>query len=91
MHGDIKPENILISEDFQVRVADFATSRILDNARMSASESRMRGTPVYMPPEAFNAKTVGLEGDIYAFAVTAWEVLTEEKGSHNILLAHRKI
>jgi serine/threonine protein kinase len=82
LHGDIKPENILVSENFQVRVGDFATSRILDNARPSVKDSRFRGTPVYLPPEMFNLNEMGLEGDIYAFGVTAWEVLTEQKGKH---------
>ena len=61
-------------------MADFATSRILNSAGATVTESKPRGTPSYMPPEAFNERRMGLEGDIYAFGITAWEILSEQKG-----------
>lgn len=65
-HRDIKPENILLSEG-NVRVADFGLARHQATRRLVSGSGA--GTPLYMPPEAWNDK-VHANSDQYSLAAT---------------------
>lgn len=65
-HRDIKPENILLSEN-SVRVADFGLARHQATRRLVSGSGA--GTPLYMPPEAWNDK-VHANSDQYSLAAT---------------------
>lgn len=65
-HRDIKPENILLSEG-NVRVADFGLARHQATRRLASGSGA--GTPLYMPPEAWNDK-VHSNSDQYSLAAT---------------------
>ena len=55
IHRDLKPDNVLVSEDMQSKVADFGESRFFDEKRTSedgAMTMTMVGTMLYCPPEA---------------------------------------
>ncbi|RLI44069.1 hypothetical protein DRO69_08225 [Candidatus Bathyarchaeota archaeon] len=69
-HGDIKPENILFTEDGEPKLADLETAKItLEQASASAF------TMEYVAPEQLNRKLT-LKTDIYQLAVVAYEMLT---------------
>ena len=48
-HSDLKPANILIDDDFNIKITDFGTSRI-----WNLNSKRVKGTEKYLSPEMFN-------------------------------------
>jgi tRNA A-37 threonylcarbamoyl transferase component Bud32 len=71
IHRDLKPENILLQGDTP-RLADFGIARVLKGTSHTAAAS---GTPVYMPPEAFDGKR-GEHTDIWSAGVIFYQLLT---------------
>jgi [calcium/calmodulin-dependent protein kinase] kinase len=49
VHGDIKPQNLLVGEDGVVKIADFGISRMLDGSEDKVVD--VAGTPAFMSPE----------------------------------------
>lgn len=81
VHRDIKPDNVLISKDGEVKLADFgiATSREEGDENLT-SEGMTLGTPSYMAPEQFqDSRTVGAKADLYSLGVMLYEMLTGKK------------
>lgn len=81
IHRDIKPGNILISRNGDVKLADFGIASTGDDGDSSLTkEGTMLGTPSYMPPEQFeNAKNVDKRADIYSMGVMLYEMVTGKK------------
>lgn len=75
VHGDVKPSNVLLGPGRVVKLTDMGLSQLLCD-----SAGVVRGTPSYMPPERARGIEVTREllprQDVYALAVTAYEVLT---------------
>ncbi|KAL0226901.1 hypothetical protein P9112_014225 [Eukaryota sp. TZLM1-RC] len=75
VHGDLKPENVLMVQGV-VRIADFGTSRIIKSTVDINPQSKQMITPKYAPPEAFDNQVVK-EGDVYSLALILYEMLTD--------------
>jgi len=73
IHRDIKPNNILISTDGHVKVADFGLAR----ATAAQDQEVMMGTPDYAAPEITQGIEVDQRADIYAMGVLFYETLTQ--------------
>jgi predicted enzyme related to lactoylglutathione lyase/predicted Ser/Thr protein kinase len=80
VHGDVKPENILIGRDGRVRVGDFGLASSMRGPRGGASA----GTPRYMAPERLGGGNADVRADQWAFCFTLWEALTETVASSAI-------
>ena len=80
IHGDIKPDNVMITKFGQVKLCDLGLSKIKQDVQVSMmSTSNVRGTPMYMSPEQLlESKTSSRKTDVYSFGVTMFEVLYEE-------------
>ncbi|KAI9032068.1 kinase-like domain-containing protein, partial [Hyaloraphidium curvatum] len=78
-HGDVKSANILISGSNFVGIQTTLTGRLQLGKRLSfrTSARRMAGTPSFMAPELWEGGFVGAEADVYALAMTCWEVAEE--------------
>ncbi len=75
IHRDIKPANILITSDWQVKVADFGLARDLHAG--SAPDEAEYGTPDYVAPERCIAgAAVDHRADLYSLGVVIHELLT---------------
>jgi [calcium/calmodulin-dependent protein kinase] kinase len=76
IHRDIKPPNILIDENDDVKLADFGVSEIVDKSGMT---KRRAGTNCFLPPEVFLQKTVeGKKVDIWSMGVTLYKLVQGE-------------
>jgi serine/threonine-protein kinase len=72
LHRDLRPANVLVSDAWIVKVADFGTSRFLEVAGQGTT---VIGSPPYMAPEQFQGKAV-FASDIYSLGVTMYQMLT---------------
>lgn len=75
LHLDLKPENVLITREGLVKVADFGVAALTNAAGQAISAG---GTLGYMPPEQLRGSRVDARSDLWAFAALAFEVLTGE-------------
>lgn len=72
VHGDLKPDNLMVGDDGRTRVIDFGLARLADEGRL------LGATPRYAPPEQFHAEPLTPASDQYSFCVTAYECLSGE-------------
>ena len=74
IHRDLRPANVLVSENGMLKVADFGTSRFLE---IAAHGTTVIGSPAFMAPEQFQGKAV-FASDLYSV------------GDHDVPDAHRR-
>ncbi len=72
IHRDLRPGNVLVTEQGIVKVADFGTSRFLE---IAAHGTTVIGSPPYMAPEQFHGKAV-FASDIYSLGITMYQMFT---------------
>jgi serine/threonine protein kinase len=77
VHRDLKPQNILLSKQGRLLLADFGLSAALSNSSSSTSliDTNSSGTPAYMAPEQWLGQ-VGKVSDIYALGVITFQMFT---------------
>ncbi len=81
IHRDIKPGNILLSEDLQtVKITDFGIAR-LDSIGLTQS-NHLAGTPQYMSPEQCRGEILDGRSDLFAVGALLYELLTQQKAFH---------
>jgi serine/threonine-protein kinase len=75
VHRDVKPENVLLTADGRLKVADFGLAR----AQAAAGHTRaglLIGTVAYLPPEQVTGEATGPRSDVYSAGVVFFELLT---------------
>lgn len=79
VHRDIKPDNLLISDKDELKIADFGVSKMFEDSMDDALKDD-NGTKVYLAPEIFSAPEFsGRPLDIWAAGVSFYEILTGER------------
>jgi len=77
VHRDIKPGNIMITQNGQVKVMDFGIARaVSDNSATVAETGAVLGTAQYFSPEQARGETVDARTDLYSTGVILFELLT---------------
>lgn len=74
-HGDIKPNNILITKNNKVSIIDFGISCLIND---KSCYGRIVGTKVFMAPEIFMNKTIYTASDIWALGITIYSLYNRE-------------
>ncbi len=77
VHRDVKPANIIILANGQIKVADFGIARIESSQYTQAGT--VLGTPAYMSPEQFMGQTVDRRTDVFSAGVVLYQFLTGER------------
>lgn len=75
VHRDIKPHNILISEDGEAKVADFGIARAMSAATITHTNSVM-GSVHYLSPEQARGGHITYRSDIYSLGIVFYEMLS---------------
>lgn len=77
IHRDIKPGNIMISDQGVVKVMDFGIARALDDSAATMTQSQgVVGTAQYLSPEQARGETVDMRSDLYSAGCVLYEMLT---------------
>lgn len=76
VHRDVKPANIMISDEDVVKVLDFGLAKTVEASSFHTDVGLVVGTPRYMAPELFTGTKADGRSDQYAFGVTAYELLS---------------
>ncbi|KAJ4960420.1 hypothetical protein NE237_020330 [Protea cynaroides] len=75
LHCDIKPENILLDDDFCPKVSDFGLSKLTKKEKQ-VSMSRIRGTRGYLAPEWVKMKPITTKADVFSFGMVLLEIVS---------------
>lgn len=78
LHCDIKPENILLDENFNAKVSDFGLAKLL-NKEQSQVFTTMRGTRGYLAPEWLLNVAISDKSDVYSFGMVLLEIISGRK------------
>ncbi|KAM3378300.1 serine/threonine-protein kinase EDR1 [Capsicum galapagoense] len=74
VHRDLKSPNLLVDQNWNVKVCDFGLSRLKHNTFLSSKSTA--GTPEWMAPEVLRNEPSNEKCDIYSFGVILWELAT---------------
>jgi serine/threonine-protein kinase len=93
VHRDIKPGNLLIAPDGQVKITDFGIARVANQVSLTQT-GQVMGTVQYLAPEQATGKPASAMGDIYSLGIVAYEALAGKrpfKGETQMAIAMAQI
>jgi len=86
VHCDVKPENILLTRDFEAKIADFGLSKLSKRDSPSFNFTHMRGTMGYMAPEWALNLPINAKVDVYSYGVVLLEIVAGSRVSSGITI-----
>jgi serine/threonine-protein kinase len=94
VHRDVKPQNVLLSDEGEVKVTDFGIARSLEMDGGVTQTGTVLGTSTYISPEQAGGKGVTPATDVYSLGVVLWELLAGDvpfPGDNFVTVALRHI
>jgi len=76
VHRDVKPENVLLTDDGRVKVADFGLARAATTSQTGTTTGMLMGTAAYLSPELVLRGVADARADVYAAGILLFEMLT---------------
>ena len=73
IHGDVKPANIMITEEGEVKLSDFGIARF---ATQVSGSGRIMGTPAYLAPEQIMGEPHSTRSDLFSLGIVLYQMLT---------------
>jgi len=75
IHCDVKPENILLDQNLEPKIADFGLAKLLNRGGSNQNVSRVQGTVGYMAPEWISSLQITAKVDVYSYGVVLLELV----------------
>ncbi len=94
IHRDVKPENVIVRRDGEVKVADFGLARAITNETSTSQTGVLLGTVSYLSPEQVERGVADQRSDLYAAGLLLFEMLTGRKavtGDTPIQIAYKHV
>ena len=81
IHRDLKTSNLLVGEDWNIKICDFGLSQIKKRGEHYLRDGMegAKGTPLWMSPEVMSGEHFNEKADIYSFGIVLWEILTRKR------------
>ncbi len=76
IHRDVKPHNVLISHEGEVKMTDFGIAKVVGSATITLSGENVLGSVHYIAPEQAQGEEIDERTDIYSLGITLYEMLT---------------
>lgn len=76
VHRDIKPHNILLTENMEVKVTDFGLARAIQSSTTVVEPLSVAGSPQYMAPERWKENIGDTRSDLYSLGAVLFEMVT---------------
>ncbi len=76
VHCDVKPHNILITDNGLIKVTDFGIARAINSSQTMMYATSVMGSAHYLSPEQASGKGITVSTDIYSLGVVLYEMLT---------------
>ncbi|PWA50989.1 S-locus lectin protein kinase family protein [Artemisia annua] len=83
IHCDVKPENILLNDNMQVKISDFGLSKLL-SPEQSGLFTTMRGTRGYLAPEWLTNAAISDKTDVYSYGMVLLELIQGQKNCAHV-------
>ncbi|MEL6403374.1 MAG: protein kinase [Chloroflexota bacterium] len=95
VHADVKPQNVLVTPQFEVKVTDFGIAQALTDTQPQQRAEVVWGSPHYFAPEQARGEAPTPQADVYAVGVVLFELLTGElpyagASQQDLAMAHIK-